>query len=109
MMLILLTCSRFLAIVWIVSQHRMEPARLLEKLKFNAPTSAEAFHTYPPLTGGVFSFKEGNVRAITVFEDDDGNVVTVATGSPCFNEGIELLHRAIAELAKAAKEDHAEH
>lgn len=46
------------------------------------------------------------MKAITVFEDDDGNVVTVATGSPCFNDGIELLHRAIAELAKAVKEDH---
>ena len=46
------------------------------------------------------------MRAITVFEDDDGGVVTVVTGSQRFNDGIELLHRAIAELAKAAKEDH---
>lgn len=46
------------------------------------------------------------MKAITVIEDDEGNVTTVASGSPCYGDGIELLHRAIAELLRASKGDH---
>lgn len=45
------------------------------------------------------------MQAITVIETDDGEVLVIASGSPTFEQGVELLHKAVLDITKTEMGD----